>query len=163
MKKLFVLFALSCYLISFGQVTLQGNRLVKDSTSYKLRQYKEVFTNRDAQQYFKKARTNKTVGSIFAYTGGFLMGFSAAKAIAEPKYKEWNTGFGIVKVEGNRKMWWTYAAAGAGLAAVSIPFALGAKKNADKALEIENGAASAFQPYFKFETAGSSVSLSYHF
>jgi len=32
-----------------------------------------------------------------------------------------------------------------------------------KALEIENGEPTAFQPYFKLETAGTGMALSYNF
>lgn len=165
MKKLILLFALCCYMMSFGQVSLNGNRLVKDGVSYKSRQYKEIFTNVEAQRYFKKARTNQAVGSVFAYTGGFAIGFFAAKAISEPKEKAIALPFGgQYMVEGDRKYWWTWAGLGAAWAAVSIPFAVKANKNAKRAVEIENnGSTTAFEPYFKLETAGGGVALSYNF
>jgi hypothetical protein len=46
---------------------------------------------------------------------------------------------------------------------VGIPFALAANKNAKKAISIENGEPTAFQPYFKLESAGNGLALSYNF
>ncbi|MCW4451571.1 hypothetical protein OK344_05050 [Kaistella sp. BT6-1-3] len=48
------------------------------------------------------------------------------------------------------------------LIGIGIPFAIAANKNAKKALEIENGGATAFKPYFRVETAGTGMALSYN-
>lgn len=58
---------------------------------------------------------------------------------------------------------WTAVGIGAGIVGIGIPFALAAKKNADKAIQLENSESTAFQPYFKVETAGNGLALSYHF
>lgn len=163
MKKILLVFATLLFQFSFSQVSIEGNKLVKNGQSYKFRQYEEVFTHSTAENYFKRARMNKTVGTIIAYTGGAMLGFSAARAIAEPKEKAVSTGWGTYIVEGDRSMWWTYAAVGAGIAAISIPFAIKANKNAEKAVSIENGEATAFKPYFKIENAGAGIALSYNF
>lgn len=151
--------ALMCQ-TAFGQVSMNGNKLVKDGQVYKMSQYKQVFSNPEAQNHFAKARTNNTVGSVFAYTGGFLIGFGLVPALKGKKQEVRN---GVV-YENQPGKAWTVVGIGAGLAAVSIPFASGAKKNANKALQIENGGtATAFQPYFKIENAGNGIALSYNF
>lgn len=57
------------------QVTLQKNKLVKNGVTYKNSQYRQVFENTDAADYFKRARTNHTVGNILNYTGGAVVGW----------------------------------------------------------------------------------------
>ena len=52
----------------FSQVSLEKNKLVKDGVQYKLSKYEDVFQNQDAKTYFKKAKTNKMVSEILAYT-----------------------------------------------------------------------------------------------
>ena len=58
---------------------------------------------------------------------------------------------------------WTIIGIGAGLIGIGIPFAIAADKNAKKAIAIENGEPTAFQPYFKLESAGNGLALSYNF
>ncbi len=58
---------------------------------------------------------------------------------------------------------WGFVAAGVGIIGIGIPFALATDKNTKKALEIENGGANAFQPYFKLESTGNGIALSYNF
>ncbi len=43
---------------------------------------------------------------------------------------------------------------GAGVASLSLPFSLSVKSKLRKAVDIENGQKTAFNPYFKFQTTG---------
>lgn len=160
MKKLLFLFAIFSFGFAFSQVSMSGNKLLKDGQTYKMSEYKEVFKNQEAANYFAKARTNKTVGEIFAYTGGFCLGFGLAQALKGEKTV--TTQFGTSVVE-KPKGAWTLVGIGAGLIGIGIPFAIGAKKNAQKAISIENGESTAFQPYFKLEPSGTGIALSYNF
>lgn len=159
MKKLLFLFAIFTFGFAFSQVSLNGNKLVKDGQTYKLSEYKQVFKNQEAANYFSKARTNNTVGSIFAYTGGFLIGFGLVPAL---KGNGTETRNGVV-YQRDPGSAWTVVGIGAGLVGIGIPFALAAKKNVDKAISVENGGVTAFKPYFKLESAGTGLALSYNF
>ena len=164
MKYFFTLLLTISIVFSSAQVSITGNRLEKDGRSYKFGQYQEVFTNEQAKKYFKRARTNVTVGTIIAGTGGALLGFSVAKALTVPKEVSFPDPFGgYYTVEGDRKMWWGYAGLGAGIALVSIPFAIKASKNSEKAIKLENEEITASKSYFKLESSGAGLALSYHF
>lgn len=160
MKKLLFLFAIFIFGFAFSQVSISGNKLLKDGQTYKMSQYKEVFKKQEALNYFQKARTNKTVGDIFAFTGGFGIGFGLAQALKGKK--NITTQYGTSTIE-KPKGAWTIVGIGAGLVGIGIPFALAAKKNADKAISVENGETTAFHPYFKIESVGTGVALSYNF
>lgn len=162
MKKLFFL----CVLLSAfssAQVTLESGRLMKDGQSYKLSDYNQVFQNEEARAYFKKARTNSTVSSIFAGLGGGLVGVGVANAITTKEQTVYVNGQKMVTKQ-DKSAAWTVVGIGAGVIGVAIPFALAAGKNAEKALAVENGeGTTAFQPYFKLEGGGNGVALSYNF
>lgn len=154
------IFGLFVFQQAFAQVSLSGNRLSKDGQTYKFSQYKEVFTRPEAQAVFQKSRTNNTMAQVFSYSGGFLVGFGLVPALKGKKQEIRN---GIV-YENQPNKGWTLVGIGAGLIGVGIPFAVGASKNAKKAIEIENGeTATAFKPHFKLESAGTGLSLSYNF
>ncbi|GGG44767.1 hypothetical protein [Epilithonimonas arachidiradicis] len=161
MKQSILILTVILSQLSFGQVSYQKNKLIKDGVKYKFSKYEDVFTKPDARDYFKKARTNKTVGEIFAYTGGFTLGFGIGRLLAG--------GNKTAYVNGVKQTWkaeskgWGLVAAGAGLIGIGIPFALAADKNAKKAVAIENGESTAFRPYFKIESAGNGVAMSYNF
>lgn len=161
MNKILLLVAMICFQTAFSQVSLEQNRLVKDGVKYKFSKYEEVFENKEALESFKKARTNKVVGEIFAYTGGFTLGFGLAQAL-QSKNKTINVNGQTVKVE-KAKGAGTIIGVGVGLIGIGIPFAIATGKNAKKALDIENGETTAFQPYFKLESAGNGMALSYNF
>lgn len=150
-----------CFQSIFSQVSMEKNKLVKDGVKYKFSKYEEVFQNNEAKDYFKKARTNNTVGSIFAYTGGFGLGFGLATLISGKENKISANGMTYTKEA--KKGGWGFLAAGVGLIGIGIPFAIAADKNAKKAIEIENGEPTAFQPYFKLENSGTGLALSYNF
>lgn len=164
MKKILLLSTFICFQTAFSQVSLEKNKLVKDGVKYKYSKYEQVLQNSDARDYFKKARTNKTAGEVFAYAGGFSLGFGIGQIISNGKTRTSDLGYyGTITTKPNNSGAWTAIGIGAGLIGIGIPFAVAANKNAKKALEIENGGATAFQPYFKLETAGNGMALSYNF
>ena len=159
MNKFLLFFAFFIAQNVFSQVTISGNRLIKDGQEYKFSKYRDVFTNSEAEVAFSKARTNSTVGQIFAYAGGFGIGFGLIPALQGNKTETRN---GMV-YKRDASSAWTVVGIGAGLVAIGIPFAIASNKNADKALKLENGEEIAFQPYFKLETAGNGMAVSYNF
>ena len=162
MKKL-VFFSLTlCCQSIFSQVSMSGNKLMKDGETYKVSQYNEVFKNPEALVYFKKARTNNTVGTIFAGVGGGVMGVGLARALSGGKTTVIINGQ-TQTIKQDNSAGWTAVGIGAGIVGIGIPFALAAKKNADKAIQLENGESTAFQPYFRLESAGTALALSYNF
>lgn len=162
MKKFLFLFAFLSFGIAFSQVSMSGNKLVKDGQTYRLSEYKEVFKNQEAINYFAKARTNNTVANVFAALGGGFMGFGLARALSGGKTEILVNGQ-VQTVKQDKSGAWTAVGIGAGLVGIGIPFVLAAKKNADKAISIENGGTTAFQPYFKLESTGTGIVLSYNF
>lgn len=161
MKKSILVLTLILSQMSFAQVSYEKNKLIKDGVKYKFSRYEEVFTKTEAKDYFKKARANKTAGEILAYTGGFTLGFGVGRLLAG--------GNKTAYVNGVKQTWkaeskgWGFVAAGAGLVGIGIPFALAADKIAKKAVAVENGETVAFQPYFKIESAGNGIAMSYNF
>lgn len=159
MKKILLLGVMISFQSVFSQVSMTGNKLEKDGQTYKMSKSNDVFSNPEAQKAFKKARTNNTVGQIFAISGGSLIGIGIIPALSGKKQEVRN---GMV-YENQPSRGWAVVGVGAALVGVGIPFAVAAGKNAKKALEIENGGATAFQPYFRLETAGTGMALSYNF
>ena len=159
MKKLIFFFTIFIFNFSFSQVTISGNKLIKDGKSYKFSKYQEVLTNSEAQVLFKRSRTNRTISNVFAGFGGGFMGFGLARALSGGDKTVIINGQTVTQ----KSKGWELVGIGAGLVGIGIPFALAAKKNTQKALELENGTGTAFQPYFKIETAGTGLALSYNF
>lgn len=145
-----------------AQVSIEKNRLMKDGVKYKFSQYEQVFKNYAAKAYFQKARTNNTVGSIFAATGGAFIGFGAGQLlVGKTKIVTHNTGFQTIQKDKSGP--WTLIGIGVGIVGIGIPFTIASKKNIDKAIQTENGEATTFQSYFKLESTGNRVALSYNF
>ena len=161
MQKILLLGFLISFQSIFSQVSMGKNRLVKDGTKYKFSQYEQVFQNPEARDYFKKVRSNKTAADIFAYTGGFSLGFGLATLITGKKNTIYANGTTYTKE--TKKGGWGFLAAGVGLIGIGIPFAIAADKNSKKAIQLENGESTAFQPHFRLETAGNGLALSYNF
>lgn len=161
MKNLILFVSILLSQISFAQVSYEKNKLIKDGVKYKLSKYEDVFTKTEARDYFKKARTNKTVGEIFAYSGGFSLGFGIGRLLAGGEKTVYVNG--VKQTFKSESKGWGFIAAGAGLIGIGIPFALAADKNAKKAISIENGETVAFQPYFKIESIGNGLAMSYNF
>src|SRR5690554_2654044 len=119
-----------------GQIELGTggkNFFIKDGEGYKLNQYKQVFTNQEAIDHIKRARTNKTFAEIITYTGSFGIGFGVGMALSKQE-----DGYGN-KVTSNRNTGWAIAGIGAGVALTSIPLWMGYSKNIKKAIDVENG------------------------
>lgn len=163
MQKILLFSLLMCFQSVFSQVSLEKNKLVKDGQVYKMSQYEEVFKNSDAQNYFKKARTNSTVGTIFAGTGGALIGFSLPLVLKKKTTNYVNGPYGPMYYQTDGPYGWGYLLGGVAFVGFAIPLAIAAKKNAKKAIEVENGETTAFQPYFKLETTENGMALSYNF
>lgn len=163
MKKIIITtLAILVSQMGFAQVSLNGNQLLKDGQSYRLKQYEQVFSNTDAKAYFKQARANKTAGDIISFTGGFGLGFGLAGVLFTPQYS--TEKISGQKFKNDKGGYWTMLGIGAGLIGVSIPFYVGYGKNASKAVAIENGTEPvSFKPYFKVESNGSNIALSYNF
>ncbi|MGC4130021.1 MAG: hypothetical protein QM564_10830 [Bergeyella sp.] len=161
MKKGILFIGVFLAQFAFGQVSLEKNKLVKDGQTYKMSQYADVFQNQEALSLVKKYRTNNTVANVFAVTGGFGLGYGLTTLISGKK----NTisANGTTYTKEAKKGGWAFLAAGVGLVGIGIPFAIASKKNMDKAIQIENGEATAFQPYFQLEPTGNGLALSYNF
>lgn len=107
----------------------------------KMRDLKRITQNHpEAYQYMEKAGTNNDLSNVFGFIGGALVG--------------WPLGTAIGGGDPN----WTLAAAGGALIGISIPFAIGFKKNAIKGAELynQNRAASSYQSVSIQLHAGSS-------
>lgn len=142
---------------------MEKNKLVKDGVKYKFSQYEKAFQNNDAKNYFSKARTNSTVGTIFAFTGGALIGVSLPMVLKKKQTSQINGPYGPMYYQTDGPYGWGYLLGGVAFAGISIPFALAANKNAKKAIQLENGESMTFQPYFKLESVGNGMALSYNF
>lgn len=100
---------------SFGTVFKQNGRILTVNQLVKL-----VESNPDARKEMKIAKSNYTVNTIFGSLGGAMVGYPLGTAIAggDPE--------------------WVLAGIGAGLFAVSIPFAIAYVKHAKNAVNIHN-------------------------
>ncbi len=163
MKKVLILSFAFCFQTAFSQVSIEKNKLVKDGQAYKMSEYKNVFSNQESLRLFKKAKSKGTVSQIIGGIGGGLMGFGLAKAISGGTESKVTTNSGVQTIKHDKSGAWTVFGIGVGIVGIAIPFAVSANKDAEKALKLENGESTAFQPYFKFETAGNGLALSYNF
>lgn len=163
MKKLIFFFIIFIFNFSFSQITISDNKLIKDGKSYKFSKYQEVLTNSEAQVLFKRSRTNRTISNVFAGFGGAFLGYGLARIVSTPsEYK--STFYGTTTtIKNDKGAYWACAGVGAVLVGIGIPFAVSAKNNAEKAVALENGEGVAFKPFFKFESTGTGIALSYNF
>lgn len=159
MKKVVFLSAVFASNLIFSQVSIEKNKLQKDGSLYKFSQYREVFQNKEAQVLFSKARGNKTVADVLAFSGGFALGFGIATEIRKGDRR---LSDGTV-IQTKENSGWGFIGIGAGLIGVGIPFVITANKQAKKAIAIENGETQAFQPYFQLTPTGNGLALGYHF
>ena len=162
MNKFILIISILMMNFGFSQVSMKGDKLVKDGQTYKLKDYKEVFQNQEARDYFAKAKTNSTVSQAFAVLGGAAIGVGVTRAIMGSG-KTYDMNGKVVGKNEKPKFTWGLAGIGLGVVGIGIPFALAAEKNAKKAIATENGKSTAFQPYFKIETAGNGLALSCNF
>lgn len=150
--------------MAVAQVKFEKNKLMKDGQTYKLKDYKEVFDIPEAENHFKKARTNSTVSQIFAASGGGFIGYGVSRLLlGDPPAQSPSYSNPVVQKKRDKSGYWGLVGIGVGLVGIGIPFALSAEKNAKKAIAFENGETLAFQPHFKLETAGNGFALSYNF
>ena len=78
--------------------------------------------NPEAFSYLKKAKVNNAFSFLLAFAGGFIIGYELGSSI------------------GGKSIDWGIMGGGIGAVALSIPFSIGAKHNAKKAVEIYNAA-----------------------
>lgn len=143
-----------------GQIELGTggkNFFIKDGEGYKLNQYKQVFTNQEAIDHIKRARTNKTFAEIITYTGSFGIGFGVGMALSKQE-----DGYGN-KVTSNRNTGWAIAGIGAGVALTSIPLWMGYSKNIKKAIDVENGESEIQTSQLRLNVNGDGFGLAYQF
>ncbi|MBL7741100.1 MAG: hypothetical protein JNK14_17895 [Chitinophagaceae bacterium] len=76
--------------------------------------------NAEAFRYLNRSKTNNTVAFITGFIGGALIGYEIGNAI------------------GGQSVNWAVISAGAGIIGLSIPFDIGARKNAKKAVHLYN-------------------------
>lgn len=133
---------------------------IKDGQGYKFKEYKEVFVNPTSLDHIKKARTNKTFGSILLYTGSFFVGFGVGYALSIKDHELYGK---VVKRDRDRNTGWIIAGSGLGIALSSIPLWNGYSKNIKKAVEVENGETETSVSQLKLNVNGNGVGLAYQF
>lgn len=165
MKKSILILTVILSQFHFAQVSFDGKKFLKDGQSYKSKNYKQVFSDPVAQDYVKKARTNRVFGDVLGGIGGFGMGLSLGLIVSTPKERTYNLGYGYGSItqKTDNSARWTVFGISTGIALISIPFYVSAKKNIDKAVKTENGEATAFKPYFKLGSEGDRLAMSYNF
>ena len=154
MKKqlLFLCFVLFAFYISNAQEIKMKTPVLtyKFEQNGKRLSWKELLnaTESHSESYdlIHKARTNNTVAALLSVAGGALIGIPIGQAVS---HKEPN---------------WNLAYIGTGIVAVSIPFTLGALKNARKGIDYYNLSAKStdnyqFNPEFKVATNGGNIGL----
>jgi hypothetical protein len=174
MKQLLLVLFVSLFSIgSFAQISDslklgKTNRafFIRGNQTYKYSEYKKVFTNADALKYAKKARSNSTIGQIFGFTGGALMGAGFIKALQKDETVYFNYGYGgsIPYTYKRNQGGWALVGIGAGVAIIGITINSTSKKKLKKAIEIENGTYNdTSKAYYKVGFTDNGVLLSYNF
>lgn len=168
MRKLFTLFTLVLIQFIFSQentftnqtqkisLSENGNFFIYNNQTYGLKHYNIIFKNEEAKSILASARANKSIGNVLGFTGGFLMGFGFIMGISGSNDPN-------IDQDSYKNAGWSVFGIGAGVTLLSLPFSLSVKSKLKKAIEIENGEKTAFNPYFKFQTTGNGIALSYHF
>ncbi len=168
MRKLFTVLTLVLFQFIFSQENTSTNQLSKislsengnffiyDNQAYGLKHYNIIFKNEEAKSILANARANKSIGNVLGFTGGFLMGFGFIMGISGSNDPN-------IDQDSYKNAGWSVFGVGAGVALLSLPFSLSVKSKLRKAVDIENGQKTAFNPYFKFQTTGNGIALSYHF
>ena len=107
-----------------------GRKFTKNGIEYKISEYQTQFQNPVAKTYIGEGRSYKTVGTIFGFAGGLLIGAGLPNALSEDTFTinsiPGSPDFSKTKVS---KPGWTLVGIGIGLVAVAIPVAIiGSKK-----------------------------------
>ncbi|MGV0921058.1 hypothetical protein ACTS94_11925 [Empedobacter falsenii] len=118
--------------------TTARSLFIKNGETYKLNQYKQVFENPNSINYIKKARSNKTFGTILSTIGGFGIGFGTGMFIANLGKGNSQNIYEETTRKGNRESGLIYLGMGLGITATSIPLWIGYNKNIKKAVDLEN-------------------------
>ena len=174
MKKLLFAMLLSSFpLISFAQNSdslelgkTNKEFYIRGDQTYKASEYKKVFTNADALKYAKRSRSSSTLGQIFGFTGGALMGAGIVKALQKDETVYFNYGYGtsIPYTYKRNQGGWALAGIGAGVTLIGIIINSSSKKNLNKAVELENGSRrNSNHAYYKAGFTGHGMAFSYHF
>lgn len=173
MKQLFLVLLLSLIsLNSYAQAsdsiqlgTAHRSLFIKGNQTFKYSEYKKVFHNADALKYAKRARSKTTMGSIFGFTGGVLIGVGIVRALQPDEKVNTYLGDGRVYTMTYKNNYggWQLISLGAGITIAGIIINSGTKKNLRKAIDIENGSDRKDQAYYKVGFTGNGASLSYNF
>lgn len=133
---------------------------IKDGQVYKFKEYQNVFTNQEAINRIKKARTNKTIGSVMLYTGSFFVGYGVGHALSIKDFELYGE---VVKQDRRRNTGWIIAGSGLGVVLGSIPMWNGYVKNIKKAVDIENGDVQGSTAQLNLNINGNGLGLAYQF
>ena len=107
--------------ISIVKSGMGGIRLYQHGETLNMEKLTEILKpNSDAYAYLKKAKTNSAFSLLFSAIGGFAIG--------------WELGTSL----GGKSINWAVMGGGIGAVAISIPFTVGTKRNAKRAVEIYN-------------------------
>ncbi|ASW75163.1 hypothetical protein CJF12_13305 [Chryseobacterium piperi] len=172
-KQLFFVLLLSLIsLSSYAQAsdsiqlgTTNKTLFIKGNQTFKYSEYKKVFSNPDALKYAKKARSKSTLGNIFGFTGGALMGAGLVKALQKDKtiYTNLGDGRAASMTYKNNYGGWALVGIGAGVTIVGIVINSGTKKQLKKAIDLENSSETKDLTYYKVGFIGNGAYLSYNF
>lgn len=150
-----------------GKIELGNNAknfFIKEGEGYKLNQYKEAFTNQEAIDRIKRARTNKTFAEIITYTGSFGIGFGIGMALSVKDSKKEYGHDGYQNLDKrDRGTGWMIAGIGAGITLTSIPLWMGYSKNIKKGIETENGEVETAVSQLRLNVNGDGFGVAYQF
>lgn len=152
MKKTFItLIGLLFINISFGQeikidMNILGYKIEQNGKRLSWKQLvNKTESNIDASLLIKKAKSQNTISSILAFTSGGLFGIPIGQLASDQKPN------------------WTLAYISGGIAAIGIPIAIKASKNAKKGIDLYNSSlnstSSFFEPEFKIIANGNGIGL----
>lgn len=173
MKNTLLLFLIFAFSGAFAQNSSDKITLLtkgkypyeKNGELYKLKDYKTIFTSEEAKAFGKKAKTNYTTAQVMAFVGGASVGASIPMLLRKKTTITISTPFGPpIELKAGGPYGYGYTIIGVGIIAAALPLVSAAKKNAQKAVNLENGTTeTAFKPQFKLETTGNGLALSYNF
>ena len=149
--------------VPIGKIELGNNAknfFIKDGEGYKLNQYKDVFANQEAIDHVRRARTNKTIGSVMLYTGSFFVGYGVGHVLSIKDFELYGE---IVKQDRRRNTGWIIAGSGLGVALASIPMWNGYVKNIKKAVDLENDETETSVSQMRLNINGNGFGLAYQF
>ena len=100
-------------------LTVDKKRVFLEGTELSYRQVSSILMKyEESAPFMKKAKTNRDMGMVFSFIGGF------------------GIGYGVVYGLFGNTSGWIIAGVGAGVAVISIPFSVGYKKNLLKSIDL---------------------------